>query len=265
MKKLETARVAGQERIAEDIYSLTLDVSFAEEVRAGQFVSLYSSDASRLLPRPISICDFDAEKGQIRLVYRIAGKGTLEFSHLRGGDAVKVMGPLGNGFPLEEAAGKHVLLVGGGIGIPPMVGTGRALAALDAGSRPSRISHAAGYRTDDLFLTEELLASGRLCISTDDGSRGTHGTVLDAIRENAISPDLIFACGPAVMLRALKARAAEQGIPLWVSMEERMACGVGVCLGCVCNTAETDPHSMVKRARICADGPVFRAEEVDLS
>ena len=265
MKKLEYAQVLSSERIAEEIYDLKLRVSFAGDVRAGQFVNLYSGDASRLLPRPISICDADPFAGTIRLVYRIAGAGTREFSGLSAGDAIKVMGPLGNGFPTEAAAGRRVLLVGGGIGIPPMLGTARALASLTGEAAPLSVAAAAGYRTEDLFLLGDLRETTGTCVSTDDGSYGTHGTVLDAIRESGFSGDLILACGPRVMLRAVKEYAEAQGAECYVSMEERMACGVGVCLGCVCGTTGTDAHSMVKKARVCADGPVFPTGEVDLS
>ena len=123
----ETARVAAQESIATDIYSLTLRVSFADEVKPGQFLSVYSADGARLLPRPISICDVDLNEGTVRLVYRIAGKGTAEFSKLTPGSCIDVLGPLGNGFPVEEFRDQRVLLVGGGIGIPPLYCTAKSL------------------------------------------------------------------------------------------------------------------------------------------
>ena len=256
MKK-ETASVLRQERIAADIYSLELLVSFAGEVRPGQFVSLYTGDQSMLLPRPISICGADGER--IRLVYRIAGRGTERFSCLREGDTVEVLGPLGNGFPLDRCSGKRVLLDGGGIGIPPMLAAAKELKA--RGIKDA--AFAAGYRSEP-YLLEEMEALYPVFLSTDDGSCGVHGTVLDTIREKKLSPELIFACGPKPMLRALKAYAEKEGIPLYVSMEERMACGIGACLGCVCRTAEADPHTHVNNTRICKDGPVFDAREVVL-
>ena len=103
-----------------------------------------------------------------------------------------------------------------------------------------------------------------MLIATEDGSAGVRGNVLDAIREKGEQPDICFACGPKPMLRALKQYAAEKGIPCWISMEERMACGIGACLACVCRTAVTDSHSQVKNARVCKDGPVFPAEYLDL-
>ena len=120
-----------------------------------------------------------------------------------------------------------------------------------------------GYR-DELFLNEEFEKNGEVYIATEDGSAGTKGNVMDAIRENDLEADVIFACGPKPMLRAIKAYALEKGIPCWVSMEERMACGIGACLGCVCQSTETDAHSHVPNKRVCKDGPVFRSTEVEL-
>ena len=232
----EIAEVVYQSEIATDIYSMLLKVTFARDAVPGQFVSLYSADGSRLLPRPISICETDAGSGTIRLVYRIAGKGTKEFSGLEGGDRIEILGPLGNGFPIDEYKDKRVLLVGGGIGIPPL------LCCADSLEEPV---FAVGYRRED-------------------GSLGTAGNVIDAIKADSVKADVIMSCGPMPMLRALKAYAAEAGIPCYVSMEERMACGIGVCLGCVCGTEHVDEHSHVNNARICKDGPVFDAKEVTL-
>ena len=120
-----------------------------------------------------------------------------------------------------------------------------------------------GYR-DELFLDQELKRYGTLYIATEDGSEGTRGNVLDAIRENELHPEVIFACGPTPMLRALKEYAQEKQIPCWISMEERMACGIGACLGCVCQSKEMDSHSHVHNKRICKDGPVFLSTEVEI-
>ena len=146
--------------------------------------------------------------------------------------------------------------MGGGIGIPPMVQTARE-AEVD-------VTVIAGYRNSDIFLKEELAANGRLVIATEDGSVGTKGNVLDAVRENSLQADVIFACGPTPMLRAIKAYALEHQMICYLSMEERMACGIGACLACVCKSKEVDHHSNVKNKRICKDGPVFLSTEVEL-
>ncbi len=230
-KKKLTATIKSQREIAKGIYDLRLSTELAAEAKAGQFVCLYPKDKSTLLPRPISICEADGESGVLRLVYRVVGKGTAEFSCLTAGETVEVMGNLGNGFPLEEAVGKCVFIMGGGIGIPPLL---------------------------------ELEQYGSVYVATEDGSVGSRGNVMDAIRENGLCADVIYACGPMPMLRAIKKYAEEQGIPAYISLEEHMACGVGACLGCVVKTKKVDSHSHVNNARICTDGPVFEAGEVDI-
>lgn len=257
MKTKELCTVIKQEMIAPDIYSMWIEAKhIAEEAAAGQFVAVYSSDKSRMLPRPISLCEIDKEKGQLRIVYRIAGEGTKEFSALQAGDTLDVMGPLGNGFPLQEAEGKRVFLMGGGIGIPPMVEAAKQI-------RGEKMV-IAGYR-DVLFLQDELSANAVLYTATEDGSAGTKGNVMDAVREHTLEADIIFACGPKPMLRAIKAYAEEKHIPCWISMEEKMACGIGACLACTCQSKEIDGHSHVHNKRVCKDGPVFLASEVELS
>ncbi|MBR0085209.1 MAG: dihydroorotate dehydrogenase electron transfer subunit [Lachnospiraceae bacterium] len=250
-----TARILSQEMIAKDIYSMLLDArEAAEKAVPGQFVSVYMKDASRLLPRPISNCEADKDKGTLRLVYKIAGNGTKEMSGWAAGEEISCLGPLGNGY--SPVAGKKALLIGGGIGVPPMVYLAEAI-----GSKDTVI--VAGYR-GETFLEEELQRYGQLYIATDDGSKGTHGTVIDCIRQNGISCDIIYACGPKPMLKAVKAYAEEQGIPAFVSLEERMACGIGACYACVVKTKEKDARTNVHSRCVCKDGPVFDIAEVEL-
>ena len=258
-KEKMTTEVLCQEKLAEGIYSLWLNAGkMAAEAVPGQFISIYSSDASRLLPRPISLCEIDSEGGRLRVVYRVAGAGTEEFSQLKQGDFVDILGPLGNGFPLKEAEGKRVLLIGGGIGIPPMLETAKALRG------KAELTSVLGYRDSQLFLQTAFAACGAAEVATEDGSAWTKGNVLDAVREKGLTGDLIFACGPKPMLRALKAYAAETDIKCYLSLEERMACGIGACLACVCQSKDVDEHSHVHNKRICKEGPVFCAEEVEL-
>ena len=253
MKYRESTTVISQEDLGDDICSLWIRTDrICEEARPGQFLSLYCSDGSRLLPRPISICEIRREDRALRLVYRKAGAGTEEFSRLSAGDSLTVLGPLGNGFPME---GGRTLVVGGGIGVPPLLELARQL--------PGEVTLVMGYRSRT-YLEKELREAAPLYIATEDGSSGTRGNVIDAIRENQLTADTVYACGPLPMLRALKAYAREHGMKLWVSMEERMACGIGACLACVCRSEETDGHTMVHNKRICAEGPVFDAEEVVL-
>ena len=277
MKKKTIGVVISQKMIAPAIYDLWIRTDLAEDARPGQFVGVFPKDKSTLLPRPISICEVNEDKTALRLVYRIAGQGTAEFSKWNAGEEVALLGVLGNGFPLEKAQGKKVFLMGGGIGIPPMLELAKALSpgaakGLDAGTDESaapkegaaKVCSIMGYRDAQTFLRPDLEQYGEVVIATEDGSVGTKGNVMDAIRENALTADVIFACGPMPMLRAIKAYAAEQGISAYISLEEHMACGVGACLGCVVKTKEVDHHSHVNNARICTDGPVFEAGEVEI-
>lgn len=251
-KSKETAIIIDQEELLPGIFSMWLRTDkIASDAKAGQFVSVYCHDGSRILPRPISICEIDKNDGAIRLVYRVAGSGTEEFSRMRTGMHLELVGPLGNGFPKKE---KKAFLIGGGIGIPPMLALAKEL------SCEKQI--VVGYR-DELFLMEELKKQGSVYVATEDGSAGTEGNVLDAIRENGLDAEIIYACGPTPMLRAVKEYAKKNKIECWISMEERMACGIGACLACVCKSKEKDEHSNVKNKRICKEGPVFRAEEVE--
>lgn len=255
MKYKETAKVISQECIAKDTFSMWIDTkNIVKEACAGQFISIYCKDGSRLLPRPISICELDKKNGYLRVVYRVVGEGTKEFSALSSGDDIDIMGPLGNGFYKRE---KKAILIGGGIGVPPMLQLAKEL------NGTCHVQIVAGYR-DEIFLKKDLEQNGDLYIATDDGNCGVKGTVIDAIEAYNLDAEVIYACGPAPMLCAVKEFAGKMGIECQISMEERMACGIGACLACVCKSKEKDSHTHVNNKRICKDGPVFFAEEVEL-
>ena len=251
----EIAVVVSQKTIATDIYDLTIQTKdIAAHAKAGQFISLYCNDGTKLLPRPISLCGIDREEGTLRMVYRVTGEntGTEEFSKMKTGDTVRVLGPLGNGFELGD---KKAFLIGGGIGIPPMLQLAKELNC--------EKTAVLGYR-DELFLLEDFNEVCTTYVATENGCAGTKGNVIDAIKANALEADVIYACGPTPMLRALKAYAKEHDMECYVSMEERMACGIGACLACVCKTKDKDHHTNVNNKRICKEGPVFNAMEVEL-
>lgn len=256
-KMKKEARVISQKILAEGIYDMWLETPIAKDVVPGQFVGVYTVNKAALLPRPISICEVDKEQSAIRLVYRVVGAGTAEFALYQPDDYIMILGPLGNGFPLDAALGKKAVVMGGGIGVPPLLETAKELKA-------ESVTAVMGYRNNETFLSEEFEKYSNLVIATEDGSVGTKGNVLDAVREQKVECDVIFACGPMPMLKAIKAYAGQNGIKAYLSLEERMACGVGACLGCVCKTKNVDEHSHVNNARICTDGPVFDADDLDL-
>ena len=257
-KRKENAVVISQEMLADGIFSMWLRTEAAQTAVPGQFISMYTNDGTKLLPRPISICEIDKAEGALRVVYRVTGEntGTKQFSEAKAGDTIPVIGPLGNGFPLDKSEGKKAFLMGGGIGVPPILELAKQL------NCEKQI--VMGYRDSNTFLSKQFEENGKVYISTEDGSVGTKGNVMDAIRENGLTADIIYACGPTPMLRAIKNFAEENGIECYISLEERMACGIGACLACVCKSKEKDHHSNVHNKRICKDGPVFLSTEVEI-
>ena len=247
----ETAKVVRQQQIDEGIFDMELSFpKGAALAKPGQFIAMYCNDKSKLLPRPISICGINKEEGTLRVVYRVAGEGTKEFSEMKEGDTLEVMGPLGNGFALKE---EKAIIIGGGIGIPPMLELAKQLNV--------EKTVVLGYRTST-FLKDEFEAVCDVKVATEDGSQGTKGTVIDAIEKYGVEGKVIYDCGPMPMLKALAVYAEEHGMEAQISLEERMACGIGACLGCICKTKEKGHHTNVNNTRICKDGPVFDAKEV---
>ncbi len=252
-KTKKSALVLSVDTLGEGITQIWLSCKeVASEAVAGQFINAYCNDNTRILPRPISICEIDKEEGKLRIVFRVVGSGTDEFSKLKEGDSIDIMGPLGNGFTLKD---EPAIIMGGGIGIPPMLEVAKQLTC--------EKTIVLGYR-DSLFLKDEFEKYGKVVVSTEDGSFGTKGNVIDAIKENDVKGKVIYACGPKPMLKGIKAYALENNIEAQISMEERMACGIGACLACVCKSSQVDAHSNVNNKRVCKDGPVFYAQEVEL-
>lgn len=256
-RKKEKATVMRNEEIAPGIFSTVLKCEASKYATAGQFIGVYPGNGANLLMRPISICETNPNEGTLRIVYRVAGAGTDEFSHLQATDTVEILANLGNGFPVEKAEGKCAVVMGGGIGIPPMLGLAKSI--------NGDVHAFLGYRDNLTFLADEFKPFATVYIASEDGSIGCKGNVLTALGEcSALKPDVIFACGPMPMLRAIKQYAQENDIEAYISLEERMACGVGACLGCVCKTTKKDEHSHVNNTRICTEGPVFDSREVDI-
>ena len=236
---------------AKGIFDITvLCPEIAALAEAGQFAQVLAEGF--FLRRPISICGIDKQAGTIRLVFEVRGSGTEVISHLNVGENIDIMAPLGHGF--TKIDGKAVC-TGGGIGVPPMLGIA-SLYGADA-------TVITGFRNAAaVILQEDFKAAGcNTVLCTDDGSAGIHGFVTTALEQHLQSnkTDIIYACGPMPMLKAVAAMAEKNGIRCEVSLEQRMACGVGACLGCACRTLVNGEE---KFRHVCKDGPVFDAREV---
>lgn len=253
MKDL-TATVKSNEKIAENIYMITLSLpEDAGEIHGGQFVNLSTGSGENLLRRPLGVCI--ANGRDVSVCYQVKGKGTRYLSEVGSGRKLQVLLPLGNWFDLEKY--KSVAVVGGGVGIFPLIATIREFSG-----KKDFYSYIGFRNKNAVCLLDELSGSKRLTVTTDDGSYGKKGNAVEAFFSDAenINADAIIACGPPVMLKALKAKLAEEGVktPCFVSLEERMGCGMGACLVCVCKTSDGG------NARVCRDGPVFDITEVQL-
>lgn len=249
MKNLMT--VVSQENIADKIYEMVLEGDITERMTTpGQFVHIrVSSDTSNVLRRPISISDINVEKSQFTITYRADGDGTKKLTKFKAGDNIDILSPLGNGYPVE--ANGNVLIIGGGIGVPPLYELSKQLNEIGV-----KTTHVLGFNSGkDIFYEEKFKALGETFIATADGSYGTEGFVTDVTRDLTGEFDRFYACGPKVMLKAV---SDELDIDGYISLEERMGCGFGVCYACVCDRADGT------QSKVCTDGPVFRKGEVIL-
>lgn len=241
--------IADRTQLTPYAVSMTLEAGdIAKSVRHGQFVHIKCGD-TQLLRRPISVSDW--QEDLLRIVFEVRGEGTAWLAGRSPGEKLDILGPLGKGFDLS---GKKLLLVGGGIGVPPLLACART-----AGSRSAAVL---GFRSADraMLMRDFDEAGCPVFLCTDDGSLGKHGFVDTQVRELLEGKDGftdILACGPKPMLRSVARVAAEFGVPCQVSMEERMGCGVGACLVCACRM-QSGAYK-----HVCKDGPVFDASEVD--
>lgn len=269
-KTVENATIISNRSLSAEVCELVLQSpEVAKEAQAGQFVMVKNENGNTYLRRPFGVADVQGDK--LTVIYRLAGKGTKELSALTEGAVISVEGPLGHGFKLpvdtvqhvcegdvchmEKVPAGKVLIIGGGVGIAPIVYTGRQLS--EQGNKPVVLL---GMRnSSELFWQEYFKETAEeVFISTDDGSAGHKGFAIDAIPEILEKHDIkhILICGPMIMMSGIAKLAMEKGIECQVSLEKRMACGIGVCLGC------TFEGNSGKRWKICADGPVFDAKEV---
>ena len=258
--KQELMEIIAQRLLAPRIYEMTLKGALVEQMEVpGQFLHLRVPQNDLLLRRPISINDINHEEGTCRIIYRVEGDGTRVFSEMKVGDKLDVMGPLGNGFQLSELhAGETAFIVGGGIGIPPLYELSKQLIA--KGVTPV---HFLGFASKEvMYYEEEFLALGDTYIATDDGSYGTHGHVGHLLAQMMEQPNAVFSCGANGMLRAVESRYLGKVANVQLSLEARMACGMGACYACVCHLQEDE--SGQKSVKICDEGPIFPAGKVVL-
>ncbi len=246
------ATIVKNEKIAENIHAVTFAVEEDIQIRAGQFGNI-SVGGTHLLRRPIAICK--AEGREVTFCYQIKGEGTKKLKEMTAGTRLNVLMPLGNGFFVEETE-KKIALVGGGVGVFPLISVLRKYFG------EKLVSAYIGYRNKAAVCgTEEFAKATRFVAVTDDGSYGEQMNAVQAFEADlkmGNRPDVVLACGPTPMLRALKKVAEREDLRCYVSLEERMGCGIGACLVCVCDRTDG------KHARVCKDGPVFNAKDVIL-
>ena len=247
MKKAHLCRLIDKKILAGNV--VDMKVQFSEDSKPGQFIHV-SCGEGVFLRRPISICD--AGDGWLRFTFAVRGRGTKLLAQYKSGDFLNILGPLGNSFNTDKKGGKTSLVVGGGIGIFPLLYLSKSL-----GSNTEAIL---GFRTKNLIVMEDEFKSvcSRVHIATDDGSCGHKGFVTDILEERIAKGGIssVYTCGPAPMMAAVKRIAESNGIYCQVSLEERMGCGIGICAVCVCK-------SKGEYVKICQNGPVFDSEEVD--
>lgn len=240
--------------LAKDMYNFEiLCPEIASIAQPGQFVHIRVNGFT--LRRPVSICNINTEKGTLRIVFEIRGDGTAAMSELNAGDVVDMLAPLGHGFTVNKEFSK-VILIGGGIGTPPMLPLAKEYRA--------KATVITGFRNASaVILQEDFSKTGAdTILCTDDGSAGKHGFVTEPLADILTKgdTDAVYACGPMQMLKKIAEMCKENNIKLCeVSLEERMACGIGACLGCACRTKKNDEEYF---AHVCKEGPVFNAEEV---
>ncbi len=251
-KATYNAEIAAKRWHAGNIYEIIIECEpLARESQAGQFLQVACGDDT-FLRRPISIHNVDGSR--VSMIFEVKGRGTRYLSQLKTGDCIDVLGPLGNGFDTDIEG--DVLLIGGGLGVFPLYMVAKA--------KGKSCDAVLGYKSArDLVSHDRFSAVCReVVITTDDGSYGIQGTAVAAAHSLVVNHHYkaICACGPLPMLKAVHALACKYNIPAWISLEERMACGFGVCLACAVKSADDD----VDYLHVCKHGPVFNSKEVIL-
>ncbi|WP_430621479.1 dihydroorotate dehydrogenase electron transfer subunit [Enterococcus sp. DIV0800] len=253
--KQEMMTIVRQQELAPRIYELVLAGELVQQMKmSGQFLHIRVPRNDLLLRRPISINQYDQDAGTCTIIYRVEGDGTKFFAELSAGDQLDVMGPLGHGFEIDQLnAGDTAFIVGGGIGVPPLYQLSKEL-----NEKGIKVIHFLGFGTQEVvYYADEFQALGETRFSTDDGTFGLQGNVGNLLLAESIQPDAVFACGNNGLLKTVE-QLYNQVENVQLSLESRMACGMGACYACVCHVPEDENKSV----KVCEDGPVFQAGEV---
>lgn len=255
MKYDEKAKLINKEQIKEDLFKYTLQTeNIAKNAKPGNFIEMKVADTSTVfLRRPISI--FNIDGNNIEVIFQVKGKGTKCLSEKQVGDEIDILGPLGLG-TFEVDNFDKVAIIGGGIGVIPLYELAKQLKG------KTKINTYLGFRSKDFVVVEDEFkaVSDNLIITTDDGSYGEKGFAIDFLKRDE-KPDMIYACGPLPMLKAVKAYADENNIKCQISLEERMGCGIGACLGCAVKVIKNGEE---RYGHVCKDGPVFYSKDVEI-
>lgn len=259
--KQEFMEIVSQKEIAKSIFELKLTGELVAKMQqAGQFLNIKIPREDLLLRRPISLAEVDLDQKICTLIYRVEGQGTQALSALQPGFKLDILGPLGHGFDVDQVqASENILVIGGGIGVPPLYELGKRLAA-----KKANITFLFGFATKSaIFYQDQFKQLGKLEISTDDGSCGTQGQV-SLLLERYLAqqkPDAVYACGSKGLLQLVETTFHDHP-RAYLSLESRMACGVGACYACVCHLQNDE--SKQKSKKVCDEGPVFKTGEVVL-
>lgn len=250
---VEKGVIRKHDQVGPSIWRMQIELPrTAKEAKVGQFVHIKVNDPRYILRRPISIAGTEPGKGIVEILYRIVGVGTDALSHLKVGDTIDSLGPLGTSFSMDK---EHIVGVGGGVGIAPILFMARV-------SKPGQMTVVIGGRNKEEVFWKDLFPSHvrKLIVTTDDGSYGVKGFTVSVLPELLKNDgvDSLCVCGPTIMMKTAAQMAKEAGVYCEVSMEKRMGCGIGTCLACVCDKKEGG------HLKVCKDGPVFNAEEVEL-
>lgn len=264
MKVNIKAKIVEIEQLKQDIYKFSVQAKeIVENAKPGQFIEIRVIDnIEPLLRRPISIYNIDKEKGILEFIFQVKGKGTEILAKRKVGEELDIIGPIGYGtFEIKDY--KNAAIIGGGIGTFPLYELAKELKQ----NTSSKVTTYLGFRSKNYVVLEEEFksVSDKLVITTDDGTYGIEGFAINELKKDIEEGkiDKIFACGPLPMLKAVQTLSIEKNIPCQISLEEKMACGLGVCLGCAVKTAKS-PSDAPQYWHVCKAGPVFNATDVEI-